>query len=346
MTMVLPDRIETVAVLEDLLSAPSAAAIAAFRRLPGNVVVLGAAGKMGPTLARMARRAADAAGSPRRVIAVSRFSDPGSGDALRAHGVETIACDLLDEAAVAALPAAPLVVFMAGQKFGTVGAAARTWAMNVHVPALVARRYRGSRIAAFSTGNVYGLAPVAGGGSREADAPNPAGEYAMSCLGRERIFEHFARADGTPVAILRLNYATEMRYGVIVDLAQRVAVGEPVDLAMGWFNAIWQGDASAMALAALADAATPPFIVNLAGPEKLRVRDVAATLGRLLGRAVTTRGEEAADALLSDGATGWARYGRPAVDADRLIRWVAEWVGRDGVTLGKPTHFEARDGKF
>jgi nucleoside-diphosphate-sugar epimerase len=345
-TTALPDRIETVERLEDLLSEPSPAAVEAFRRLPGDVVILGAAGKMGPTLARMARRAADAAGTSRRVIAVSRFSEPGAAEALARYGVETVRADLLDDAGVAALPPAPLVVYMAGQKFGTAGAAGRTWAMNAFVPGLVARRYRGSRIAAFSTGNVYGLVPVAGGGSKESDVPNPAGEYAQSCLGRERIFEHFARADGTPVSILRLNYATELRYGVIVDVALKVAAGEPVDLAMGWFNAIWQADASAMALASLADAATPPFVVNLAGPETLRVREVAAELARLMGRAVEFRGAEAPDALLSDGAAGREAYGAPRVTAERMIRWIADWVGRSGATLGKPTHFEARDGKY
>ena len=343
---VLPGGIASVGQLEDLLSTPTDPVVETFRRLPGDLVILGAAGKMGPTLARMARRAADAVGTPRRVIAVSRFSGEGSESAFRAAGVETIRCDLLDEAAVAALPGAPLVVFMAGMKFGSTGAESVTWAMNAYLPAVVARRYPTSRIAAFSTGNVYGLVPVGGGGSRETDPPNPRGEYAQSCLGRERMFEHFSRTQGTPVALLRLNYATEPRYGIIVDLARRVAAGEPVDLAMGWFNAIWQGDASAMALASLADAATPPFVVNLAGPERLSVREVAADLGRRLGKPPAFRGTESPDALLADGSLGWARYGRPRVDAGRLTGWVADWTVRGGVTLGKPTHFESRDGKF
>jgi nucleoside-diphosphate-sugar epimerase len=218
--------------------------------------------------------------------------------------------------------------------------------MNAHVPALVCRRYRTSRIVAFSTGNVYGLAPIGRGGSREEDPPVPVGEYAMSCLGRERLFEYFSRAYGTPVAVLRLNYATEMRYGVLIDLAGRVSRREPVDLTMGYFNAIWQADANAMAIAALAHTSSPPLIVNLAGPEELSVRETCIELARLLGVDVSFTGREAQDAVLSNGACGRALLGAPRVDAARLLAWTADWIQRGGDLLGKPTHFESRTGRF
>ena len=344
--MRLRDVIGSEAELELMLSEPTDAAVDALARVDGDVLVLGAAGKMGPTLARMARRASDQAGSRRRVIAVSRFSDASQEAALQAHDVETIRCDLLDARALAALPDAPNVVFMAGRKFGSSGAESLTWAMNCYLPALVCRRFPQSRIAAFSTGNVYGLTPAGRGGSTEQDTPHPVGEYAMSCLGRERMFEHFSRVAGTPVALLRLNYAVEMRYGVLVDLGLRVLAGEPVDLAMGYFNVVWQGDANAMALASLAHAASPPFVVNLAGPEELTVRHTAGELGARLGRAPVFRGEEAQDALLSNGSLGWSLFGRPRVDAPRLVDWTADWLARHGPTLGKPTHFESRAGRF
>ena len=344
--MTLPAAIRDVDHLEDLLSEPSEAAIAAAGRLEGDVVILGVAGKMGPTLARMARRAMDAAGARHRVIGVARFSSPGQQRALERHGVETVRCDLLDEAALARLPDAPHVVFMAGRKFGSTGDEPLTWAMNTHLPALVSRRYRASRIVAFSTGNVYGLTPHARGGSREDDTLQPVGEYAMSCVGRERLFEYFSRAQQTPIAILRLNYAAEMRYGVLLDLAQRVMRREPVDLTMGFFNVIWQGDANAMAIAALDQATSPPTVLNIAGPEELSVRHVCLELGRRLNVSVSFTGAEAPDALLSNGARGWTRLGQPRVDATRLLEWTADWVRRGGETLAKPTHFESRAGRF
>lgn len=344
--MAFPASIRDVDQLEELLSEPSNAAIDVMRRVTGDLIVLGVAGKMGPTLARMARRAIEAAGVTRRVIGVSRFSSPDQRRALEEHGVETIRCDLLDETAVAALPDAPNVIFMAGRKFGSTGGEPLTWAMNTYLPALVASRYRGSRIVAFSTGNVYGLTPHGRGGSREDDAPAPVGEYAMSCLGRERVFEYFSRHHGTCAAILRLNYATEMRYGILVDLAGRVARGEPVDLSMGYFNAIWQADANAMALAALAHASTPPFIVNMTGPEELSVRAVCMEFARRLGVDVAFTGREEDDALLSNGARGWALLGAPRVDAARMIEWIGDWTRRGGETLGRPTHFESRAGRF
>jgi nucleoside-diphosphate-sugar epimerase len=344
--MLNPGPIRDLAHLEELLSEPSSTAIDAVSRLNGDILVLGVAGKMGPTLARMARRALDAAGRRARVIGVARFSSSEQQDTLERCGVETVRCDLLDEDALARLPEAPNVIFMAGRKFGSTGDESLTWAMNTHLPAMVCRRYRTSRIAAFSTGNVYGLSPSNGGGSREEDRPNPVGEYAMSCLGRERMFEYSSRVHQTPVAILRLNYATEMRYGVLVDLARRVSQREPIDVTMGYFNVIWQADANAMALASLLHAAAPPLTVNLAGPEELGVRATCTELSRLLNVDVSFIGQEARDALLSNGSRGWELLGPPRIAASQLIAWTADWIRRGGESLGKPTHFESRSGRF
>jgi dTDP-4-dehydrorhamnose reductase len=345
MGRVLPARIEDAAHLEDLLSDPAPQVLETLSRIHGDIVVLGAAGKMGPTLARMARRAANAAGPARRVIAVSRFTTTGR-EVFEAHGIETVACDLLDERAVAELPDAPNVIYMAGRKFGSSGAESLTWAMNCHLPAVVARRYPAGRIVAFSTGNVYGLTAAGRGGSREGDAVAPVGEYAMSCLGRERLFEHFSLAARTPVVLLRLNYAVEMRYGVLVDLASRILRDEPIDVTMGYVNVIWQGDANAMALAAPAHTTTPPTVVNIAGEDELQVRDLAGQLASRLGRAARVVGSEAPDALLSNGAAGRARLGSPRVGVDQLLDWSADWLRRGGATSGKPTHFASRDGRF
>lgn len=332
--------------LEVLLSEPTPGAIDTLRRLDGDLVLLGVGGKMGPTLARMARRASDLAGVKRRVIGVSRFSSPEEERKLQAHSVETIRCDLLDEDAVARLPDAPNVVFMTGMKFGSTGQEAMTWAMNAHLPSIVCKKWRRSRIVAFSTGNVYGLVPVSSGGSREGDALNPIGEYAMSCLGRERMFEHFSRTLGIPMALVRLNYACELRYGVLVDLAQKVWRNEPIDLGMGHFNVIWQGDANAMSLQAFELLASPAAVVNLAGPELLSVRAVATDLGKRMFKTPRFAGTESDTALLSDAQPVLKRFGPPRVSADQLLTWVADWVMRGGPTLGKPTHFESRDGRF
>jgi len=341
-----PVTIRDVEHLEDLLSEPSAEAIDAIRATAGDIVILGVAGKMGPTLARMARRALDAAGVSARVIGVARFSDPGQQQALEQQGIETIRCDLLDQNSLARLPDAPNVIFMAGRKFGSTGDESYTWAMNTLLPALVCERYRASRIAAFSTGNVYGLTPIGRGGSREHDQPAPVGEYAQSCLGRERMFDYFSRRDSIPVALLRLNYATEMRYGLLADLAAQVLRREPIDLTMGYFNVIWQADANAMALAALAHTSSPPLIVNLAGEEELSVRETCTELARMMGVDVSFTAREAPDALLSNGAIGRTLLGAPRVGAAQLLAWTADWAMRGGASLGKPTHFASRSGQF
>ncbi|HVE77800.1 MAG TPA: NAD-dependent epimerase/dehydratase family protein [Gemmatimonadaceae bacterium] len=330
--------------LEERLSRPTPEVVEALARLPGDVLVLGAAGKMGPSLARMVRRARDAAGSSDRVIAVARFSAPERESALRAHGIETIRCDLADRRAVAALPDAPILLFMAGQKFGTAAAPHAAWVANTVVPAVAAERWAGARFAVFSTGNVYPLSRVGGAGPAE-DAPvGPVGEYAMSCLGRERVFEHFAARDGTRAAIIRLNYAVDLRYGVLVDVARKVWRGEPVDVTMAWANVIWQGDANAWTLRALALAAAPPAVLNVSGPA-LRIRDAAERLATLLGREARIVGAEAPDALLTDARRAAALFGPPAVPTETLLAWVAAWV-RGGRSSGAPTKFEVRDGRF
>lgn len=335
--------------LEELLSRPRTQTVEALRRAPGDIVVLGAGGKMGPTLARMARRAADAAdgsAEARRVVAVSRFGDAAVVASLQRAGIETLSCDLLDRHAVAALPVAPNVVFMAGQKFGTTGAPSLTWAMNTLVPAYCAERYAGARIVVFSTGNVYPLAPVDGAGSRESDVPGPVGEYAASCLGRERMFEHASVRDGTDVAVLRLNYAVDLRYGVLVDIAQRVLHEEPIDVTMGYVNVVWQGDANRIALEALGRASSPPYVVNVTGPERLSVREVAERFGWSFGRVPRLVDTEAPDALLSNTLRLSRDFAPLEIDADTLVTWVAEWIGTGQPLLGKPTRFERRDGSF
>jgi nucleoside-diphosphate-sugar epimerase len=340
------NRIENTEHLEALLSEPTPQAVETLARLSGDLMVLGVAGKMGPTLARMARKASERAGVRRRIFGVARFSDPRLEGQLQAHGIETIRCDLLDPAQLARLPDVPSVVCMIGMKFGSTGQEARTWAVNCLLPALVCRKFQRARVVAFSTGNVYGLTPAALGGSVETDPLNAVGDYAMSCVGRERIYEYCSRTDQISMVLLRLNYATEMRYGVLVDLAQRVSVGQPVDLTMGYLNALWQADANAAALAAFAHVAVPPLIVNVAGPEVLSVRRVAEEFAQLFERSVHFQGTESADAFLSNGQLGNRLFGYPRVSAGQMILWIADWIARGGETLGKPTHFEVRDGKF
>jgi len=332
--------------LEEQLSEPTPEVVETLRRLEGDILVLGVAGKMGPSLARMARRASERGGVKKRIIGAARFSSAGLEAELQRDGVDTIRCDLLDEAAVKRLPDAPNVLYLAGMKFGATGQEALTWAMNAYLPAIVCRRYAGSRIVAFSTGNVYGLVSPASGGSLETDSPAPVGEYAMSCLGRERMFEHFSGTQGTPVLLIRLNYACDLRYGVLVDLGQKILAGAPIDLGMGWFNTLWQGDANAMTLRCFDHVTSPPAVLNLTGPETLNVRQTCEELGKLLGHRPIFTGKEAATALLSNAGQAFRLFGKPRVSAEQLLSWVAAWLQQGGPTLNKPTHFEARDGKF
>jgi len=338
--------IPTPGQLEDWLSEPTPAVVETMRRVQGDLIILGVAGKMGPSLGRMARRASNAAGIKRRILGVARFSSPQVQADLEQHGIETIRCDLLDEAAVRRLPDAPNVLYLPAMKFGATGQESLTWAMNTHLPAIVCRRFPQSRFVAFSTGNVYGLVPATGGGSRETDAPAPIGEYGMSCLGRERLFEHFSRTQGTAVTLIRLNYACDLRYGVLVDLARKVLGSEPVDLGMSWFNTIWQADTNAMTLRCFEHAASPPLVLNLTGPELLNVRDTCTRFGRLFGREAAFTGTESATALLSNAHRAFNLFGTPRISADQLIAWVAGWLQNGGPTLDRPTHFEKRDGRF
>lgn len=338
--------IPDVETLETLLSEPTPGVVETLGRLEGDLLVLGVGGKMGPTLARMAKRASEQAGITRRVIGVSRFGTGELEGRLNASGVETIRCDLLNPDSLAALPDTPNIVYMAGMKFGSTGNEPLTWAMNSYLPGMVCLRFRHSRIVAFSTGNVYGMTPLHSGGSLEADPCAPEGDYAMSCLGRERIFAHFSGTLGIPVALIRLNYAVEMRYGVLVDIAQRVLSGAPVDLTMAMANVIWQADANAHSLQAFDHAAIPPFVVNVTGPEMLSIRRVAHDFGELLGKTPVFTGEEAGQAFLSNAGLSHQRFGYPHVTVRQILEWTADWVRRGGATLNKPTHFETRDGKF
>ena len=302
---------------------------------------------MGPTLARMVRRALDEIGhGQRQVFAVSRFSSAAVATELERHGVRTIACDLMDRAAVQALPDAPNVIFMAGQKFGTSDAPELTWVMNTLVPAVVAERYAHSRIVVFSTGCVYPLVPTDGPGSREEDALGPPGDYANSCVGRERVFTHFANAQGTSALLYRLSYAIDLRYGVLLDVAQKVAHEVPVDVTMGAANVIWQGDANARAIQCLARTATPPPALNVTGMERVSIRALAERFGELLDRVTLIAGIEGPTAWLFDASRSYEWFGPPTVSLDEMIEATAQWVRHGGTTLGKPTYFEVRDGQF
>jgi nucleoside-diphosphate-sugar epimerase len=342
----LPEKIQTQDQLEDLLSQPTPPVIEGFGHRDGDVLLLGAGGKMGLSLACMAQRACQAAGSRRRVIAASRFSQAEKQAELEAQGIQTIRCDLLDDLAAQQLPEAGDVIYMPGMKFDSAGQEARMWVMNTGLASEVCRRFRHSRILVFSTGNVYGMVPVNSGGAKEIDAPLPVGEYAMSCLGRERVFEHFSRSLKIPLGLIRLNYACDLRYGVLVDLAGRVFNGETIDLSMGYFNTIWQGDANAIVLQAFQRLDSPPCILNVTGPELLSVREVGLELGHLMGRTVEFKGTETSTAYLSNAATACQLFGPPQVKASQLIGWVADWVQHGGRRLGLPTHFEVRDGKY
>jgi nucleoside-diphosphate-sugar epimerase len=342
----LPATVETESGLDELLSRPSAADVASLSSLQGDVVVLGAGGKMGPSLARLVRRAAETAGRPRRVAAVSRFSAPGTAAALEADGIEAIACDLLDPVQVENLPDFENVLFLAGMKFGASERPDLTWAMNTLVPGHVARRYARARTVVFSTGNVYPLVSPLGGGALESDATGPVGEYAQSCLGRERVFEHASREHGTRCLLFRLFYAVDLRYGVLVDVARKVFSGAPIDLTVGHVNAIWQGDANSYALRSLALATTPPRALNVTGPEVLSVRELAEAFARRFSRAPVFQGVEGPLALLGNTSSCRRLLGEPSVSLDQLIEWVARWVEIGGRSLGKPTKYERADGQF
>ncbi|WP_026297278.1 NAD-dependent epimerase/dehydratase family protein [Paenibacillus daejeonensis] len=338
---------QSVQQLEDLLSTPSEELVRDLAAIDGDIMVLGAGGKMGPSLSRLAARAVREGGlGGKRIIAVSRFSSAEARQELEEGGVETIACDLLNDEELTSLPQAANVIYMAGNKFGTTGNEHFTWAMNTYLPGRVANHFRQSRTVVFSSGNIYPFTPVGSGGADESVAPEPLGEYAQSCLGRERIFEYHGRKNETPMAMYRLNYAVDLRYGVLLEIARAVHEGRPVDVTMGHANVIWQGDANAMALRCLNLCSNPPTIVNITGPETVSIRWAAHVFGQRLGKEPQIIGTESETALLNNASRSHQLLGYPKVSLLQMIDWLSDWVQAGGATWNKPTHFQQRKGKF
>lgn len=334
------------AELEERLSRPTPGAIEAMRRMQGDLLILGVSGKMGPSLARLARRSADAAGrTDLKITGVARFSTPNSREELQAAGVETIAGDLLDENFRRELPDAPNVLMMLGYKFSADSLPGLHWAMNTYLPGLLAEQYRRSRIVCFSSGNVYPFTPVEAPQPTEESPCGPVGEYAMTAWGRERMLQYASARHGTPVCLLRLNYAVEARYGVLVDLAEPLLAERPIDLSTPYVNFVWQGYANSVALEAFSLVKSPAEVLNLTGP-KYRVRELAEGLARRLGVAARFAGPEGPTALLNDATRCRQLFGEPELDAEALLDLVADWLKSGGRTLGKPTKFQVRDGKF
>ena len=341
-----PDTIPDERTLDEVMSRPSVGLIESIARGSGDLLVLGAGGKMGPTTARMAQRAFEAAGREGQVIAVSRFSDPGARAGLEAAGVATIAGDLLEPGFLRKLPDAPEVVFMAGRKFGSTGAEHLTWVMNAHLPGLVARRFREARCVVFSTAAVYPFVAADGPGADEDLEPEPIGEYAQSCLARERMFEHAAHTWGTRSALIRLSYALDLRYGVLHDVGASLREGRPVDVGMSTASVIWQGDACDLILRTLEHTAAPPLTLNVSGLAPIRIRDVAVAMGELLEVEPAFAGVESEGALFVDCTRMAELVGEPMTPLAAVLGWTADWLRSGGRTLDKPTHFEVRDGKF
>jgi nucleoside-diphosphate-sugar epimerase len=340
------DKIMNEEQLDEVLSIPSPAVIEMMKHLDGDLIILGINGKMGLTLGRQALNAIKTAGVDKKVIGVSRFTDPTGREKLEEWGIETIACDLLDRDSVDKLPQVKNIIFMAGRKFGTTGSEELTWAMNTIVPANVGNHFRDSRIVVFSTGCVYSLVSVASGGSVETDSPAAIGEYANSCLGRERAFEYSSKTYGAPTLLLRLNYAVDLRYGVLHDIAQQINNGEPVNNSVGCFNVLWQGDANAYALLALEQTASPAVPLNITGPETVSIAYAATRLAEILDKPLKFAGEAGERSYLNNAAKSFALFGYPRVSLDWIIRQQAEWIKQGNRSLNKPTHFEVNDGKF
>ena len=342
----LPDVIQTDSELDDYLTRPRPVLVDFIRSLPSPLVILGAGGKMGPTLAVLAKRAADVAATPLEIIAVSRFSDKPARKWLEERGIQTLSVDLLERKELSKLPEAPNIIFLVGLKFGTSLNPSLTWAINALIPGLIMERYAGARFVVLSTGNVYPPVPATGAGAREDVALTPRGEYANAAVARERIFEYFSRKNGTPVAILRLNYACELRYGVLVDIARKVIAKEPIELSSGFFNCIWQRDANEMILRSLKLAHSPPVAWNLTAPAKLSVREIATRIAELVGLHPEFVGVESSSALLSDSTKLCELLGTPPTPLEGMLRWTAHWVKTGGRSLDKPTHFEVQDGRY
>ena len=332
--------------LDTLLTTPSDALVENVKKIKGDIMVLGAGGKMGPTLCILAKNAIEKAGVQKRVIAVSRFTDPIATELLHKNNVETISCDLLNTEQLRALPEAENIIYMAGRKFGTDGSEWKTWAMNATLPAFVAEKFQKSNIVVFSSGNIYPIVPLSGGGCSEEDKVGPIGEYTMSCLARERAFEYAANHYGTKIFMYRLNFAVDLRYGVLYDMADRIMKGEPISIATPVLNCIWQGSANEIAIRGLLHAESPAKIMNVTGPETVSIQKTAKMLGKILGKEPIFEGEPGNDAYLNDSAEAMETFGYPAVSIRTLIRWQAEWILDGGRALGKPTHFEERKGSY
>lgn len=337
---------KTIAELEDFMSAPSEELVKDIQQLDGDIMILGVSGKMGPTLAKLTKRAIDRAGLPKRVIGVARFSDESLVEELERSGIETIKADLLKEEDLQNLPNVKNIIFMAGTKFGTVGNEHYTWAMNAYLPGRVAEKFKDSRIVAFSTGNVYPLTTVLSNSCTEDQTPNPVGEYAQSCLGRERVLTYFSHKYQTPMVLFRLNYAIDLRYGVLLEIAKQVYQGKPVDLTMGNVNVIWQGDANEYAIRSLLHTNHPPTLLNVTGPETLSVKWVAKEFGKRMEKEPVFVNAESPTALLNNASHAHKLFGYPKVTIQQMIDMISDWVVRDGHTLNKPTHFQEREGAF
>jgi nucleoside-diphosphate-sugar epimerase len=325
---------------------PSAALVSDLAQLEGDILILGAGGKIGPSIARLTRQALDLAGKTNRVIGVSRFSEAGLQQALNRDGIETIAADILDDAQLQALPLAPNVLYLAGTKFGTKNNEPYTWAMNAYLPGRVAEKYKASRIVVYSTGNVYPYTRIGSGGATEETKPEPVGEYGQSCLGRERVFQHFSSVYKTPLVLYRLNYAIDFRYGVLLEVAKSVLADRAVDLSTGYVNVIWQSDANEMAIRSLLHCDSPSKILNITGPETVSVRWLAAEFGKLFNKVPTFVNEEQSTALLSNAAESFKLFGYPTVSLKEMIEITANWLLEGGEIINKPTHFQERDGQY
>lgn len=337
---------KTITELDKTLSEPSQSLMEDVRKLDGDIMILGVAGKMGPSLAKLAKNAIDQAGMDKKVIGVSRFSSGEVQKDLKEYGIETIAADLLDEQQLKDLPSVKNIIYMVGNKFGTEGSEYFTWAMNAYLPGRVAERFRNSNIVSFSSGNVYPLTPIALNGVSEEHTPDPIGEYAQSCLGRERVFEYFSRKYNMPLVQFRLNYAIDLRYGVLLEVAKSVFEKKPIDLQMGSVNVIWQGDANEMAIRSLTICDTPPRILNVTGPETVSIRWLAEQFGELMGVKPVLINEERDTALLSNASQSHQLFGYPKVSLRQMMEWTAVWVQEGGLTINKPTHFQERQGVF
>lgn len=335
-----------ITALYNRLLQPSPDLLADVAKLNGDILILGVGGKMGPALARLVKQSVDLAGSKQKVIGASRFSEPGLQDELEQSGIETYAVDLLNEGQLQSLPDAKNVLYLAGTKFGTTGKESFTWAMNAYLPGRVAEKYKHSNIVVFSTGNVYPLTAVDSGGATEELLPGPLGEYAQSCLGRERVFQYFSTKNNTPVFIYRLNYANDVSYGILLEIAKSVKEEKPIDLRMGYVNVIWQGDANEIAIRALHHCSVPAAVVNVTGPETVSIRWLAEQFGAIFGQKPVFIYKEESTALLSNAGKSFSIFGYPKLLLNQMIELVAEWVNQGGKTINKPTHFQERQGKF